>query len=437
MSEAIQALSALQILSRNIHELEVRAEERLKAQHGRFNVFTTLLSAHDEVRLHTRFLHELLNPEGTHDCGDLFLKLFFETLQKHKALEHDDSVSEEEWGHYDQSCLWIGKEVSTNQGQLDLLLEFDSHLLVIENKIWAGEQDRQLARYIDYLESQNKQSRALYLTLDGRAATTHENKAYLRISYKEHIMAWLERCLHSTYNIVPINQVLIQYRNVVKQLIGQTMEIETMQMIKEFIRQNPLILKTHSEVAAAVEEIRKERRQEMKQRFADDLIESLSDAYIVTLRPHMTESSFAIDDNPGLVIQSKEDDFTANHPFSVWVEHNRWGALCIGIEAKWGQPRELKPEEESLLALMKSRISDECTKLGMNFYGLSKTWWGTYWPTGVHDIIKPFLDDDTVEQIKENPQLEKELVNTADAEVRVYMKLLEAAYNASTHVLKD
>lgn len=428
MNDTLQALSALQILSGNIHELEVRAEERLKAQHGRFNVFTTLLSAQDEVRLHTRFLHELLNPEGTHDCGDLFLKLFFETIRKHPALEHDDSVSEEEWSHYDQPCLWAGKEVSTNQGQLDLLLEFDSHLLVIENKIWAVEQDRQLARYIDYLESQNKQSHALYLTLDGKAATTHENKAYLRISYKEHIMAWLERCLHSTYDIVPINQVLIQYRNVVKQLIGQTMEIKTMEMIKEFIRKNPLILKTHSEVAAAVEEIRKERRQEMRQRFADGLITSLSDRYLVTLRPHMTESSFAIDDNPGLVIQSKEDDFTANHPFSVWVEHNRWGALCIGIEAKWEQPRALNPEEENLLALMKSAIIDECAKLGINFYGLNKTWSGTYWPTGVHDMIKPFLDYDTVERISAKPQMENELVKTADAEVRMYMQILETAY---------
>ena len=81
MSESLKALGKLKVLSEIVRDLQIRSEERLKAQHRRFNLFTTLLSAGDEVRLHTRFLHELLNPAGTHDCGDLFLKLFFETLE--------------------------------------------------------------------------------------------------------------------------------------------------------------------------------------------------------------------------------------------------------------------------------------------------------------------------------------------------------------------
>ena len=111
MTDTQQALGALKTLSGQIHELQLRSEERLKAQHGRFNVFTTLLSAHDEVRLHTRFIYELLNPKGTHDCGNHFLKLFFETLTAHPALSHDGSKSSESesWEDYSEQSFWEPK----------------------------------------------------------------------------------------------------------------------------------------------------------------------------------------------------------------------------------------------------------------------------------------------------------------------------------------
>ena len=61
----------------------------MKASHERFNVFTTLLDAHDEVCLHTRFLHCLLDPKSCHDCNSLFLGLFFETLTELPCEDHD------------------------------------------------------------------------------------------------------------------------------------------------------------------------------------------------------------------------------------------------------------------------------------------------------------------------------------------------------------
>ena len=45
-----------------------------------FNIFTTLLSVHDEVRLHSRFLAAMLNPKGSHAQGSLFLKLFLQPI---------------------------------------------------------------------------------------------------------------------------------------------------------------------------------------------------------------------------------------------------------------------------------------------------------------------------------------------------------------------
>lgn len=429
MSKTLQALGKLKVLSEMARDLQIRSEERLKAQHGRFNVFTTLLSAGDEVRLHTRFLHELLNPAGTHDCGDLFLKLFFVTLEKHQPVDDSGEGNAVVWNDYSKPSYWVSKEVRKAQGQLDLLLEADSHVLVIENKIWSGEGDRQVARYEEYVASQKpKVGQVLFLTLDGRQASTHDTHHYLRISYREHIMDWLESCLRATYHIIPVNQALIQYRNVVRELTGPSTGRETMETIKDFIRKNPIILETHTEISAAVEEIKREMIQAMKQRFANGLTASLADAYYVTPRPAMTASSFAIDANPGLVIRAKENDFTSGHPFSVWVEHNKWGALCIGIEAKWEQDRELTQEEQELLELMKAKVIVTSEQENLHLALLEKTWWGTYWPIGVHDLIKPFLDDLTVARMSAEPHLEEELVKTADTGIRNYMQILETAY---------
>src|ERR1035437_7363359 len=51
-------------VTKMIAEAHIRAEERAKAAHERFNVFTTLLGENDEVLLHTRFLHCLLDPKA-------------------------------------------------------------------------------------------------------------------------------------------------------------------------------------------------------------------------------------------------------------------------------------------------------------------------------------------------------------------------------------
>lgn len=434
MSNTLQSLSALKILCDQIQEAEIRSEERLKAQHGRFNVFTTLLKASDEVRLHTRFIHELLNPEGTHDCGDLFLKLLFDTLQEYQPLDHEDSPSSVLWEGYSKQSYWVGKEVSKKQGQLDLLLESDSNLLVIENKIWAGEQEKQVGRYIEYLESQApKAGQVLYLTLDGKKAETHNGKAYFRISYRDHIMAWLECCLHATYDIVPINQVLIQYQKVVQQLIGKSADHQTMKTIKDYIRQNPQLIKTHDLVGTAIGEL----KEDAKQRFADALTKSLSDEYIVVPRPGMIKGGFAKDDNAGLLITPKHDDFTADHPFSIWVEINRWNALCVGIEAKWKQERALTSQETKFLGQMKILVLQECEDQGLHHASVEKTWWGTYWPMSYHDLVSPFLaDNDSIADFLDDLSL-PQAVKDADAGIRIYIGILKDAYKKSKGTLTE
>tara|TARA_B110001469_G_scaffold108028_1_gene108496 strand:+ start:784 stop:2076 length:1293 start_codon:yes stop_codon:yes gene_type:complete len=415
----VTATQELKTLSDEIHELQVCSEERLKAQHGRFNVFTTLLSAHDEVRLHTRFIHELLNPAGTHDCGKLFLKLFFETLQKYKALEHDDSPTSESWTNYSEQNYSVRKEVRKDQGQLDLLLESDSHLLVIENKIEAYEQPNQIERYVEYLESQKtKVGQVIYLTLDGKPAETHNGKAYLRISFREHIMAWLERCLQATDQIVSINQVLIQYKKVVQQL-GKTADHETMKAIKELLRTTPNFISQIPLLISAADSL----RQDLLVEFMRDLKNKLSQQFDVTDRPGMKpqdEEPF-----PGLVIQPRDYDFTQNMPYSIWVEVTPFNSLVIGLEAKWQRPSPLSAEMAKSLSTAKASLGQQSQAKKYHYATAEKTWTGTYWPVGWHDLAKNFIRhiDDLSPFLDEQKRAKR--IDEIDQDVSKYLELLK------------
>ena len=44
----------------------------------KFNIFSILRKSSDEVNLHSKFIYELLNPNGSHQQGDIFLNLFIE-----------------------------------------------------------------------------------------------------------------------------------------------------------------------------------------------------------------------------------------------------------------------------------------------------------------------------------------------------------------------
>ena len=55
--------------------------EILYEQKEKFNIFSVLHKDHDERRLHSRFIAALLNPEGTHKKGNIFLSLFLNVIE--------------------------------------------------------------------------------------------------------------------------------------------------------------------------------------------------------------------------------------------------------------------------------------------------------------------------------------------------------------------
>ena len=185
-----------------------------------YNVFSILGLETDEVRTHSAFLADLLNPQGSHRQGAAFQKLFLKAALNHSELEKDSETFQ------------VKKEAFTDHGRIDILLEKNDACIVIENKIYADDQDAQMERYYDYATSKRlseEQIKLVYLTLDGSPPSKGSlgklpEERVKCLSYSEDIINWLEECmkLQEVQRISSIREILFQYRDLLKQLTGQS-----------------------------------------------------------------------------------------------------------------------------------------------------------------------------------------------------------------------
>lgn len=128
-----------QMQSMNTSHQELLAQVgRIYERHGQterrkrqFNIFTTLRKSSDEVNLHSRFLHALLNHREPTDDQRRNLEDFLANVADIKCFPVD------------------GVNVHREFDNIDLLIENvqQKQAVVIENKIWSDDQDQQLQRY--------------------------------------------------------------------------------------------------------------------------------------------------------------------------------------------------------------------------------------------------------------------------------------------------
>jgi hypothetical protein len=406
-------LRAVQMLAEAHH----RADASAKACHERFNIFTTLLKEDDEVRLHTRFLHALLDPNGLHDCGDLFLKLFFETLSKNPGLDHDDKPCV--WQAPGSDMTWtVEKEAgrSSGYGQMDILLNHTNFAIAIENKIHAKEGKLQLSSYGQFLQRCGRKATCLiYLTKDGKQSSSHDGHPYMRISYSNHILLWLEACLRETYRMVPVNQILLQYREVVRQITNKTLENPLMKPVIDYVTHNPDILRYLKELNDAADEA----TAVFMDRLASAVLDNLNRDFKATLRDDMVGGRFGLDDEGDIFITPQFNSSLDGVPFQICLERDTASeALLVGIYA------DQKVHGLTDVDLAQLKRMDEWLTEHSKASGFHKEDANGIWPVGWHDIL-PGLDDGGVADLMTRDF--DGLVAEVCGQVREYMKLLEAA----------
>ena len=97
-------------------------QERMKQKQRNgdyFNVFNMLGLWSDEIRLHSAFLAELLNPNGSHGLKDALLKEFLAAIGLNK-----DYISNCKTNIVER---YIGERTESTGGRIDIILEDGEH----------------------------------------------------------------------------------------------------------------------------------------------------------------------------------------------------------------------------------------------------------------------------------------------------------------------
>ena len=146
ITETNETITALHLLD-NITVIRNKYDEIAKVTGENFNIFSILHLESDEVRLHSRLIGELLNPKGSHNQNELFLKLFVASIGLEKQYSDEQLKSAKVF--IEENIGLISDDYSEG-GRIDLVVKFpNNNEIVIENKIWAGDQYNQLGRYFE------------------------------------------------------------------------------------------------------------------------------------------------------------------------------------------------------------------------------------------------------------------------------------------------
>lgn len=217
-----------------------------------YNIFKIINLTTNEVRIHSTFIAHLLNPKESHGYGTAFLELFLEGLKTEELKIDDFDVADFDVASAKvQVERYIGPIDGDTGGRLDIDIWDKNHYhIIIENKIYAGDQDKQMVRYYNYAKSCEGGYKLFYLTLDESTpnedlSCVAEDKSRLEVgedynllSYAFDIKKWLEACRDKAENIPLVREGISHYLNLINYLTNQTMNASFLNEVKSELIKN-------------------------------------------------------------------------------------------------------------------------------------------------------------------------------------------------------
>ena len=260
---------------------KTQQEERRKRGEN-FNIFKVLGLTSSEVRLHSAFLAELLNPNGDHGLEDKFLKAFLEIVIGKKANFDFDTKSAKTYVEYDIGTI---SEDYKEGGRIDILIrDRKGATIIIENKIYAGDQPWQMYRYNRYAEKHCSTGNyiLLYLTLDNNKPSEESTGKdpefnYFCISYKEDILTWLKQCVGTAALHPSIRETISQYQT----NLTEELNIMDDSSNKDFI--NFLVNESNIEATLSIWEIASDIGITIRKNFIEKRLRKVAEMYNMEL----------------------------------------------------------------------------------------------------------------------------------------------------------
>lgn len=160
-----------------------------------FSVFDYFREREEDL---SRAFAGLLNPRGEHGQREAFLRCFLDEIAAKEASSGGYPPADENWN--------IHLEYLTHENRrIDIVLNHpqSGRWLGIENKPWAGEQDRQAQHYLETLALKDKNARIYYFSGDGSDSKTIDvcskekcrTVPFRKDGKRPSIEGWVENCL--------------------------------------------------------------------------------------------------------------------------------------------------------------------------------------------------------------------------------------------------
>lgn len=173
------------------------------------NLFSILKMESKEVSAHSAFLFYIFKPFTINSRrDDKNLRILFHHIMP---------------GQKEPDYIDIHREVTTEFGRVDFLIEYETdsrqNAIVIELKIWAGEQHEQIKRYRNYMVSNSwNPDNIFFLTPDRRESQTGKSN---NITLKHQINHALNEIISIRNDYKNYQIIIEQYQKIIDTLTGE------------------------------------------------------------------------------------------------------------------------------------------------------------------------------------------------------------------------
>lgn len=223
----------------------MNAAEQQRAVTGEaFNIYKVAGIDHDEVKT-CRVIYELINPNGAHYQGNVFLKMFIKDVL-HQDLSEDEIKGARVFREYHIPDT----KDSNNDRRIDLVVQTTDRFIPIEVKLYAEDQDTQCKDYYEFAKQYQKNPVMYYLTIDGKKPSEEssldipviENQKEIQpginmISFSKEVLIWLENCEKYCYDnkLWPIYEGVKQFASSLRMIVGKLEDKEGMDISEKII----------------------------------------------------------------------------------------------------------------------------------------------------------------------------------------------------------
>lgn len=235
----------IKYLLRDINIVRKKYEEREKNEDN-FNMFTILRKESDEVYLHSRFLSALLDPNGPHRLGTIFLDSFIKVLES--QFKYDVRSLE----------VYPNNQNRSEYKEIDICFidRVAKKAIMVENKIYhkdtnhedKGQIENYYGRLVEEDKIPEKGIDVYYLTLDGHEPSEDSVKLSGKypelqdkvkcISYSVEILEWLRTIVKECYNKPSLRESIIQYIKIVEDMTNNYTSEDEIKEITSIIGMN-------------------------------------------------------------------------------------------------------------------------------------------------------------------------------------------------------